>query len=41
MLFRFWVFPDCTFLDISNLDVYTHTDYNVVKRAFDQAAANL
>ena len=23
------------------LDVYTHTDYNVVKRAFDQAAANL
>ena len=19
MLFRFWVFPDCTFLDISNL----------------------
>lgn len=23
------------------LDVYTHTDYNVVKRAFVQAAANL
>ena len=23
------------------LDVYTHTDYNVVKRAFDQAAENL
>ena len=23
------------------LDVYTHTDYNVVKRAFDQAAASL
>lgn len=23
------------------LNVYTHTDYNVVKRAFDQAAANL
>lgn len=23
------------------LDVYTHTDYNIVKRAFDQAAANL
>ena len=23
------------------LDVYTHTDYNVVKRAFDQVAANL
>ncbi len=19
MLFRFWVFPDCTFLDISNM----------------------
>lgn len=23
------------------LDVYTHTDYNVVKRAFVQTAANL
>ena len=21
MLFRFWVFPDCTFLDISNLSL--------------------
>lgn len=21
MLFRFWVFPDCTFLDISNISI--------------------
>jgi len=24
MLFRFWVFPDCTFLDISNLINCSH-----------------
>ena len=25
MLFRFWVFPDCTFLDISNLSGLPHS----------------
>ena len=33
MLFRFWVFPDCTFLDISN--AYADTE---MKRAAIQKA---
>ena len=27
MLFRFWVFPDCAFLDISNLSIGSSNAY--------------
>ena len=27
MLFRFWVFPDCTFLDISNIEAEKFRNY--------------
>ena len=33
MLFRFWVFPDCTFLDISNITnlIYANVDPKTVQ----------
>ena len=35
MLFRFWVFPDCTFLDISTL---YHFHVTQIKRSAGQSA---
>lgn len=34
MLFRFWVFPDCTFLDISNLLIYPSKEIQLFGKNF-------
>ena len=36
MLFRFWVFPDCTFLDISNLNIRKKLDKVLMGGKFAQ-----
>ena len=39
MLFRFWVFPDCTFLDISTMCVRKNASQPANVRAFGACTA--